>query len=336
MNKKVSPTVIGLFVVGALALLVIAVVAFGSGQLFKHTKEFVLYFDGSVNGLRIAAPVKFKGVEIGAVKNILLQLNKDMEVNKIPVIIEIDLKKMTSRGSSSAVAEEQQVFQRAIADRGLRGQLQTESLVTGVLYVALDFFPGTPINLVQQKDKDNKYPEIPTIPTELEQAKDVVTRVVEKLARIDFDAITKSITTASEGVSELANSPALKATLASLQHTVPELREAIVDFRRLTGTANSRVTTVSDDLHNVSVDLRQTLLGAQGTIQQFTATLKEAQETVITVRASVDPDSATFYELTKTLRELSSAARSIRLLSNSVAGNPQSVIVGYPESRQEK
>src|SRR5262249_62254129 len=102
MNKKISPTLIGAFVVGALALLVVAIIAFGSGQLFRKTREFVLYFEGSVNGLHIGAPVKFKGVEIGSVKNILLQLNKDMAVNEIPVIIEIDLKKLTSMGAFGA------------------------------------------------------------------------------------------------------------------------------------------------------------------------------------------------------------------------------------------
>jgi paraquat-inducible protein B len=336
MNKKVSPTVIGAFVVGALALLVIAVVALGSGQLFRHTKEFVLYFDGSVNGLHIGAPVKFKGVEIGAVKNILLQLNKDMEVNKIPVIIEIDLKKITSRGSSSAVAEQQEVFQAAIVDRGLRGQLQTESLVTGVLYVALDFFPGTPVNLVHQTDKDNKYPEIPTIPTELEQAKDAVTRIIDKLDEIDFKGMINSVTKASDGVSQLANSPTLKSVLQSLDQSMPEVQEAISDLRRLAATANNKVTVVSDDFHDVSVDLRQTLTVAQSTIEQFTATMKEAQETIVSVRATIDPDSPTFYELTKSLREVSGAASSIRLLADSLDHNPQAVILGKPETQEGK
>ena len=87
MNKKTSPTLIGAFIVGAVVLLVIAVIAFGSGRLFKQSKEFVLYFDNSVNGLRVGAPVKFKGVEIGSVKDIRLQLGKDTQINKIPVII---------------------------------------------------------------------------------------------------------------------------------------------------------------------------------------------------------------------------------------------------------
>ena len=154
MNKKISPTLIGAFVVGALALIVIAILVFGSGRLFRQTKDFVLYFDNSVNGLRIGAPVKFKGVEIGSVKDIRLQLEQGKLINKIPVIIEIDLEKLTSRGATSADCDRwtAKPFSKAIVDRGLRGQLEMESLVTGLLYIALDLFPGTPINLVQQAE----------------------------------------------------------------------------------------------------------------------------------------------------------------------------------------
>ena len=150
MNKKISPTLIGAFVIGAIALLVIAIIVFGSGRLFKQTREFVLYFETSVNGLRVGAPVKFKGVEIGSVKNIVLQLEKDTQVARIPVIIEIDLEKLTARGAAGTIAEDREAFRKAITDLGLRGQLLMESLVTGLLYVGLDFFPGTPVNLVQQ------------------------------------------------------------------------------------------------------------------------------------------------------------------------------------------
>src|SRR2546430_5322861 len=97
MNKKISPTLIGGFVLGAVILLVIAVIAFGSGRLFRKTKEFVVYFDGSVNGLNIGAAMKFRSIEVGSVKNILLQHEKGMEVQSIPVVFEIDLKKITSR-----------------------------------------------------------------------------------------------------------------------------------------------------------------------------------------------------------------------------------------------
>ena len=154
MNKKISPAMIGAFVLGAVALIVIAILVFGSGRLFRQTREFVLYFEHSVNGLRIGAPVKIKGVEIGSVKDIRLLVGQGTAGDKIPVIIEIDLKKLTRRGATVAAetAVDPEAMQKVIVDRGLRGQLDMESLVTGLLYVALDFFPGSPINLVQQAE----------------------------------------------------------------------------------------------------------------------------------------------------------------------------------------
>jgi paraquat-inducible protein B len=97
MKKRISPTLIGAFVVGALVLLVIGVIAFGSGKFFRKSYEFVLYFQGSVNGLNVGAPVKYKGVEIGSVTEILLQLEK-AEPARIPVIIELDANKIAGRG----------------------------------------------------------------------------------------------------------------------------------------------------------------------------------------------------------------------------------------------
>src|ERR1700675_3901096 len=139
MNKKISPTLIGAFVVGALALIVAAVLILGSGKLFLHSRDFVLYFDGSVNGLRGGAPGKFKGVEIGAVKNLLLQLGSDLSVQHIPVIIRVDAEKITKRGGEGAAVTDPEVGKELI-DQGLRGQLQMESFLTGLLYVGLDSF----------------------------------------------------------------------------------------------------------------------------------------------------------------------------------------------------
>ena len=128
MGQRINPTLIGAFVLGALALLILAVIAFGSGQLFRKTQEFVLYFGGSVNGLRIGAPVKFMGVEVGSVKDIRLEMQGANGVHMIPVIIEIDPEKLTSRGGTGKVLSDPEELKAAI-DNGLRGQLQLESFV---------------------------------------------------------------------------------------------------------------------------------------------------------------------------------------------------------------
>jgi paraquat-inducible protein B len=283
-----------------------------------------------VNGLRVGAPVKFKGVEVGSVKDIRLQLEKGAEVNKIPVIIEIDLEKLTLRGATPEIAVNREAFHKAVVD-GLRGQLAMESLVTGVLYVALDFFPGTPINFVQQENVNNKYPEIPTLPTSLELAKGAVDRILNKLEEADFKGLIDSLTKTSDGVGQLVsvNSPTVKSILQSVDQAMPQLRGAISDFRTLTATANNNVT-------NVSADLNQTLTAAHSAIEQIAATMKEAETTIESVRATIDPNSPTFYELTKSLREVSGAASSIRLLADSLDRNPQAPILGKPETTERK
>ncbi|HEY7217993.1 MAG TPA: MlaD family protein [Candidatus Binatia bacterium] len=336
MNKTISPTLIGAFVMGALGLLVAAVVAFGSGQLFRKTKNFVLYFDGSVNGLHIGAPVKFKGVEIGSVTDILLQMTQNMQVTKIPVIIEIDLKKMTSRGASGEVAEQQEAFQKAIHDRGLRGQLQTESLVTGVLYVALDFFPESPINLVQQPNGNNKYPEIPTVPTALEQAQDAVSQIIKKLEEIDFKELIKSLSETVSGVDQLVNSPAVKSTLRQLDQTMPKIDAAVVSFNKLANNVDGTFTSLSNNLAQTSDATRQAMNQAENTLRQTDASLKAAEGAMTNIKDAIDPESPTFYEIGKSLREVSAAARALRLLGNYIERNPRALIFGKPENQEGK
>jgi paraquat-inducible protein B len=330
MSKKVSPTLIGAFVVGALALLVIAVIAFGSGQLFRKTQQFILYFNGSINGLRIGAAVKIKGVEIGSVKDIRLETELGSQVHKIPVIIEIDLKKVIRRGVTREEAMDPNTISEFVK-QGLRGQLQTESLVTGVLYVGLDWFPETPLRFVQPPGRHFQYEEIPTVPTELEQAQDALVRVVKKLDDIDFKRLIDSLTKTSDGVGQLisVNSPTLKSILQSVDQAMPQLRGAISDFRKLTTTADHNIENVSGDLH-------QTLTAAQSTIEQIAVTMKEVQTTIVSVRGTVDPNSPTVYELTKSLREVAGAASSIRMLADSLDSNPQGIILGKPETQEGK
>ena len=334
MNKKISPTLIGAFVVGALSLLVIAVIALGSGRLFRQTREFVLYFDNSVNGLRIGAPVKIKGVEIGSVKDIRLRLERGTDLDKLPVIIEIDLEKLTSRGGSADVADNTEAFREALIKRGLRGQLLMESLVTGLLYVGLDFFPDTPIRLVQQPGGQYKYPEIPTTPTSLELAHDAVTQIITKIEEIDFKGVAKSLSETVDGVKQLVNSPALKASLVSLQHTIPKIDEAFSSINKLSTNLDGKMASLTGNLEQTSDATREAMQAAAITLKQTDGALKAAEAALINVNGVVDQDSPTFYELRRSLREVSTAARSLRLLSNSIERNPRALIFGKPETQE--
>ena len=327
MNKKISPTLIGAFVAGAVALVVITVVILGSGRLFRRSTEFILYFDSSINGLRIGAPVKFRGVEIGAVKDILLQLGPDLEVSRIPVIITIDQKKITRRGGSAASLDDPEAVKNAI-DGGLRGQLHTESLLTGLLYIELDFVPDAPANFVQAQENVQPYQEIPTVPTVLEQAQDTASRIIAKFQDIDFQALINSLQKAAAGIEATTNSPALRTALQSLEQALPKVEEAMASIRNV-------ASTLDQSIQGVSGDLQKTAGEARTTLQQAGETMKRAEETISSVRGVIDADSPTFYELTKSLREVSAAARSLRQLTNYLERNPRALIFGKPESKEE-
>jgi len=327
MNKQISPTLMGAFVVGALALLVIAIVALGSGRLFRKTYEFVLYFQGSVNGLNVGAPVKYKGVELGSVTDILLQLEK-MEPGRIPVIIELDAKKLAGRGFRGSILVDPDELQRAI-DQGLRGQLRMESFVTGVLYVALDQYPNNPAQFVLPQG--SRYQEIPTVPTELEQVQDEVRVVFAKLAKIDFDAAIVAITDAFEGIDRLAKSPALNNSLKSLEQTMPKVDEAVVNIRRLAANLDKNANDLSSDLQQTSAVARDTMAEIETAAKQAGITLKEGEGTLASARAVIDPESPTFYEVRKSLREISGAARALRILADYLERNPTALIFGKPK-----
>jgi paraquat-inducible protein B len=331
MSKKFSPTLIGAFVMGAIALLVIAVIAFGSGKLFRQTREYVLYFDTSVNGLRVGAPVKFKGVEIGSVKDVRLQLEKGLEVDTIPVIIELDLGRMTTRGAD----DDRLAFQRAI-NQGLRGQLLMESLVTGLLYVGLDLFPGSPVKLVQRLGGNYQHPEIPTTPTTLEQAQDAVSRALAKLEEMDFKAMVDSLTLTIQGIDKLTNSRELQSLLKSLEQTMPKIEAAVVGMQELTVSMDHKVSSLTQNLEATSNETRAAIQQGALAIKQTDAALKATEAVMTNINGIVDPDSPALYELSRSMREVSAAARSLRLLSSYIERNPRALIFGKPENEESR
>jgi paraquat-inducible protein B len=154
VTQRANPKWIGAFVLGAVALVVIGVLLLGGAKFLTEKRTFVAYFEGSVKGLNIGAPVEFQGVRIGSVTDIQLQfLTEDLEL-RIPVFLQFEPGKISQVG---AHVDPQQRFLKPLVERGLRAQLEMQSIVTGQLIVQLGFHPDTPIRLVG----DGKIPEVP-------------------------------------------------------------------------------------------------------------------------------------------------------------------------------
>jgi len=227
MRKRASPTLIGAFVVGAVVLAVVAIGVFGSGRYFRKVYPYVVYFGGDVNGLKVGAPVKFRGIQVGDVRSILLSFSdaalseEQAAAFRIPVVIELDEDYIVSQGAHTG-ADPESVAR--LVDLGLRAQLKTESFVTGILYVDLGFFPNTPIE--QREVGSEPYPEIPTLPTALEEAQMKVEEFLSKLEQVDFRGIAASLSNTLAGLDTIVNSPGLKETLDALPQAVGKIEAA--------------------------------------------------------------------------------------------------------------
>ena len=219
-------------------------------------------------------------------------------------------------------------------DRGLRAQLQTESLLTGVLYVGIDFFPGTPVKLGQAAR--SKYPEIPTVPTALERAEVTTGEILAKLREVDFKGLTDAVSRAVDGVGQLVNSPALKSALQRLDQTMPKIDQAIVEIRKMTSNLDGNITTLS-------TNLEQTSDAARGAMQQAALTLKQTDAALKGSRGGNDQYPryqrsrlCHLYELGRSLPRKSPPQRDpcacCQILSQR---NPRSLIFGRPEMEEE-
>lgn len=156
-----NPAVVGGFVLGALALGVAAILFFGGSRLLERTARAVIYFEGSVAGLDVGAPVTFRGVRVGAVQRVELQLSAAGQA-RIPVTVELLPGQVTVVGRD---ARRSDATLENLVDAGLRAQLNLQSFVTGQLRVDLDFRPGTPADLVPDAD----LPQIPAVPSDIER-----------------------------------------------------------------------------------------------------------------------------------------------------------------------
>jgi paraquat-inducible protein B len=307
MGKKANPTLIGAFVVGAIAIAVAGILIFGSGRLFKRTFPFVLYFDSNVNGLRLGAPVKFKGVEIGSVTQIRLRLDQNERDTHIPVLVEISQDKLKAAGITGRF-DDPAVMQKAI-DLGLRGRLETESFVTGVLYVLLDYVPNTEAKLVAPR---GRVQEIPTLPTKLEQIQNAVREVLNKLDYINFKGLVEELTHTADAIGNLASSQDLHEALGSLDDTMVSIRQFAESLNKSVGPLTKSI---------------------QATAEQTLIVEKELNDTLANVKNLVDPASPLAYQLETALENLAQASQSVRVLAEFLQRNPNAIVVGRPAER---
>lgn len=311
---------VGAFVLGSLAIVIAVIIGLGSSHLFTREHRFVMFFSSDVNGLNVGAPVKFRGVEVGSVKNVLLSLGglgaggiQQGGQVRIPVIIQLDSRKLFARGAELDLDDPRQIA--AAIQLGLRGELKTESLLTGLMYIDLDMHPDTPVKFYL--GRNSPYPEIPTVPTPLEQAQTAIVKIMAALEKVDFEALTTSLTQTANSINDLVKSRQVRETIASLDQAAVGLNATAQSIRRTSDDLNKQVGPAAEDLRKTTASAR--------------AALKEAQDTLSTVKTVLGPGSPVDYQLTQTLEQTGDAARSLRQLTDYLQRNPSSMVRGRYE-----
>jgi paraquat-inducible protein B len=304
VSRRANPSLIGAFVVGAAVLGVAAVLLFGSGQFFEERNPFVLYFDSSVQGLEVGSPVIFQGVNVGSVTSISAVVNFDTGTVAVPIYIEIVQGRVTVVGDRGGVVG----GVKTEIDRGLRARLKSLSLITGKLYVDLDYYPDKPA-VFKRFDPDT--PEIPTIPSELEEIRATVGEFIKELRKLPLSELVEKLASAASGVDKLVNKP-------ELDHAIDELDGALTEAHGMLAKLNARVDPLADS--------------AEGALEEARTALKQVEAAVADVKSLIEPGSPLQYQLIAALQELERAARSVRVLADGLSQQPDSIIFGKGKS----
>jgi len=314
VSLKANPTLIGAFLLGAVALVVTGLMVFGGGRFFTVTETYVAYFPESVSGLNDGAPVNFRGVKVGVVRRIEVQLDaQDLSV-RIPAYLELQRRRIREIGGTIPEGD----LIPELIERGLRAQLQLQSIVTGQLSVQLDILPDRPARYV---DPTGAIPEMPTIPSTMQE-------LSETMESISIEEMIDDARQVITGLKTLVNSPELAGIISGvntlvnsgeLQRVVSHADEAISDIQALVSNIDGRVENLSKNADLTLAEVNATLNGVQRTLDAARQSLSIASD-----------GSPVRYELEQMLNELTAAARSVRLLAEYLERNPGALLRGKP------
>jgi paraquat-inducible protein B len=348
MAKEANKTLIGAFVLGALALIVVGILLFGGGRFFKQRIGLVAYFDGSVKGLGVGSKVQLKGVTVGQVKDVRLLFNQDNLSFINRVIIETAPGKVSGFSDIGDELTLQEYDSEEIIDglinRGLRAKLDVESFITGKSMVVLDFLPETHIKL---RGFEPEYIEIPTVPTDLE-------KIAKTLSELPLEDLVFQTRDAIGGINNLVRSPELKEAIEALNQTLKNaevlvenidrrikpiasrLEETLKDYGKLARNVDARVGPMATSITETARDTQKLIKAADRRLDDVLvsaqAALEQAKKALVPVKNFASEDSPFRYNLSQTLEELTEASRAVRELAEYIERHPESLLRGKSAS----
>ncbi|MCZ6813974.1 MAG: MlaD family protein [Alphaproteobacteria bacterium] len=256
--------------------------------------SYLVHFDASVRGLSVGAPVEFRGIKIGSVRDIALNVNLQTLHVRVAVFIDIEPQRVLRNAQLNAKRPSHYVAMNGLVKKGLRAQLQTGSLLTGQKLISLDFHPERPTKELIQ---GGQYPEIPSIPSTVQQITESATRLLAKLEKLPIDVLIAD----------------LRGVIRSMDGTVKEARIFVSGIKGATG-----------ELLRVII---QVAVAAKSMIGR-------AEKALASVDSLTGDNSEVRQQLATMLQELTDASRSIRQLADFLERHPEALIKGKSGSAQ--
>lgn len=321
MSPKLYKTMVGAFVLGAILLFTAGIILLGGKRFFVDELEYTLYFDGSVSGLSIGAPVVFRGVPMGNVVGISLVANARDSNITIPVRIQISDNSFINRSGETLSELSQAEILHRMVEKGLRARLQMASLITGQYRIELDFFPDTPM-IFRSSNPDS---EIPTIPSPI----DTLQRT---LARLPIEQIADSLTAILSNVTDAVGNGQLQEAVDSFTSAFAALRHLLEE-----GAIKDALENALANVDNATRAVQKELPGALNSFQQamtgFARTAESLRKVADSAEYAVNRDSPTMNDVRRLLRDAAAAARSLRNFADMLERNPEALLKGRQGGR---
>jgi paraquat-inducible protein B len=328
VKTKISPAVVGVFVIGAMLLIVVALLAFGGVNFFSKPQRFLVYFDESIHGLDLGSPVKLRGVRVGRVAELNIRYSAATNKSVVAVVCEFS-RNMIVDDQGKPIDVSDRAALQAMVDHGLRAQLGVVGLATGLLFVELDFYDPHQYPAAVA-DPGAKHLVMPSVPSTISEYQASLTEILSDLKRVDFAGLSRNLNatlaTANQklqGFDTARLSEHWVKTADAIQAMVsdPEIKQAFVNLNTTGGDLRALIARLDAQVQPTSDKLAQTLLEAQKALVAFNAASTSAQR-FIAAQNGIGEDT------NRLMEQLREAAASVQRLADFLERHPNAIITG--------
>ena len=328
MKTKASSAVVGAFVLGALALALLALLSFGGFNFFAHPERFVVYFDEPTHGLDLGSPVNLRGVRVGRVVDLNVNYDPKTDKSSVAVVCELNKNKIRdAQGEPFDVTVPGRL--KELVDRGLRAQINVASFATGLLYVELDFLDPK-AHPADTAPPASVYTIVPAVPSATSQFQDSAEKILARVGQVDFEGLSNELKALLVDARRQLDGLDLKGAVAQWKSTgasVQALAQS-VDLAQAVKDAEATMADLRQTLHKLDTQVDANGQNLQVTMDQVQGTLKEFSATAATVRRFVAAQQNLGDGANQALAKLADAADSVQRLADFLERNPNALLTG--------